>query len=119
MNFGEAIQSGFSNYANFSGRARRSEFWYFTLFNSCVSVVLQFLGNYSNIFSILGLLFSLAILIPSLAMSWRRLHDTGKSGAFFFLNFIPLIGSIILIVFYCQDSQPGQNQFGPSPKGNY
>ena len=59
----------------------------------------------------------MALLIPSLAIIWRRLHDIGKSGAFFFCGFIPIVGIILLIVWWCQDSQSGENQYGPNPKG--
>ena len=122
LNMMEAVQNCFSKYAAFSGRARRSEYWYFVLFNVIVSFVLGVIGNI--IFgapenggqNILQSIYSLAVLLPSLAVFWRRMHDTGRSGAWFFLNLVPLVGSIILIVFACKDSEPGENQYGPSPK---
>ena len=117
MSFGEAIQSVFSKYATFSGRARRSEYWFFTLFAAIVSAVLSILGMFLGVFgAILSGIWSLAILVPTLAVTWRRLHDIGKSGAFFFISLIPLVGSIILLVNVCKDSQPGDNQYGPNPK---
>ena len=122
MTFQEAINSVFSNYANFNGRARRSEYWYFTLFNLIVSMVLSVLMRLTagsvifNLFRIIEVVFSLAILIPGLAVAWRRLHDTGRSGAWYLLILIPIVGAIILIVWFCQDSQPGVNEYGPSPK---
>ena len=85
MGFKEAIIKVFNNYANFSGRARRSEYWYFFLFTGLVTGVLGALGgnpeNGRNIFTVLSSLFSLAVFIPNLAVIWRRLHDIGKSGA--------------------------------------
>ena len=117
MSFVDAIKSDFTQYVGFSGRARRSEYWYFVLFNFIVSFVLSFLGNYVGFFSILGTIWSLAVLLPSLAVCVRRLHDIGKAWTWILLALIPLVGEIILIVFFCQDSQPGENQFGPNPKG--
>ena len=119
MGFGEAIQSVFSKYATFSGRARRSEYWYFFLFNVIVTVVLSTLYSVTNstIFTFLLGLFDLALLVPSLAVFWRRMHDIGRSGAYYFLGLIPLVGWILLLVWECQDSQPGANQYGPNPKG--
>ena len=118
MGFGEAIQSVFSKYATFDGRARRSEYWYFTLFQVLVSVVLIALSATGLlIFSAIQLAFILATLIPNLAVFWRRMHDIGRSGAYYFFNLIPFVGLIILLVWECQDSQPGANQYGPNPKG--
>ena len=117
MSFTDAIKSVFSQYAGFSGRARRSEYWYFTLFNFIISTVFSLLGQKIGFFSIIGGLFSLAVLIPGLAVAVRRLHDIGKSGWFLLFILIPLVGAIILIIWDCQDSQPGDNAYGPNPKG--
>ncbi|MGN0428418.1 MAG: DUF805 domain-containing protein [Agathobacter sp.] len=117
MSFVDAIKSVFTQYVGFNGRARRSEYWYFVLFNFIVSFVLSLLGNFVGFFSILGTIWSLAVLLPSLAVCIRRLHDIGKAWTWFLLVLIPLVGQIILIVFFCQDSQPGENQYGPNPKG--
>lgn len=117
MSFGEAIQSVFSKYATFSGRARRSEYWYFVLLTLIVSFVTGLLSEFLGRFgAMLTGLWELAILIPSLAVVWRRLHDIGKSGAWYFIFLVPLVGWIILLVFLCRDSQPGDNQYGPNPK---
>ena len=116
MTFTQAIQSVFSQYATFSGRARRSEYWFFVLFNYVISAALGFLGRYMFLFSILSGLYSLAVLIPSLAVTWRRLHDIGKGGGWYFFILIPLVGWIFLLVWLCRDSQPGQNAYGPNPK---
>ena len=117
MTFSEAIQHVFNNYANFDGRARRSEYWYFTLFNIIINSILGALAQRFSAFGILASLYSLAVLIPGIAVCTRRLHDTNRSGWFQLLVLIPLVGSIILIIWLAQDSQTGTNQYGPSPKG--
>jgi len=109
-------------YAVFGGRARRREYWFFTLFNVIVSLLLiaidALLGTFSTEagIGILSGIYSLAIIIPSLAVSFRRLHDIGRSGWWILIPLIPLIGAIVLLVFAVQDSQPGDNQYGPNPK---
>lgn len=118
MGFGEAIQNVFSNYANFSGRARRSEYWYFVLLTFIVSIVLAVLTPFLGmIATALSGLWGLAIIIPGLSVVWRRLHDIGKSGAWYFIVLVPAIGAIILLIWMFKDSQPGDNQYGPNPKG--
>ncbi len=109
------------NYANFEGRARRSEYWYFVLFNFIISVsawiisiILIFFGGFLLWFFIP--IFSLALIIPNLAVQVRRLHDTGKSGWYLLMVFIPLVGPIILLVFYCTEGDRGPNEYGPDPK---
>ncbi|MBQ9607502.1 MAG: DUF805 domain-containing protein [Lachnospiraceae bacterium] len=114
MSFADAVKSCFSQYTGFSGRARRSEYWYWYLFTGLVSIVLSALAQFTTQYITL---LSLAILLPTIAVEIRRLHDIGKSGWFILLNLIPCIGQIILIVFCVQDSQPGENQYGPNPKG--
>jgi uncharacterized membrane protein YhaH (DUF805 family) len=104
------------NYAGFQGRARRTEYWMFVLFNIIISLVLSILQSIVHIKPLLTGLYSLAILVPSLAVGARRLHDTGKSGWWQLISLIPLIGSIILLVFMCFDSQENENQYGPDPK---
>ena len=110
------------HYADFTGRARRSEYWYFVLFNFIVSILIGLsLGVIAGLLNVpalvyLAYLWSLAVFIPSLAVSVRRLHDIGRSGWWLFLSLIPLVGAIILIIWYCTDSQPGANQYGPNPK---
>jgi uncharacterized membrane protein YhaH (DUF805 family) len=96
------------NYANFNGRARRSEYWYFVLFNFIISLVLGLIGAAVN-FEFLGNIYSLAVLIPSLAVAVRRMHDVGKSGWFIL---IPIYNLILA----CTDSQSGDNEYGPNPK---
>lgn len=118
MSFADAIKSCFSQYVGFAGRARRSEFWYFYLFTIIVSIVasvLQRAVSNSGSGVITGIV-GLALILPSLAVGVRRLHDTGRSGWWILIGLIPVIGTIVLIVFYVQDSH-SDNQYGPSPKG--
>ena len=115
-------------YAVFSGRARRKEYWYFFLVNFIIAIVLSALsrigaGNNSNgmspistAFSCISGLYSLAVLLPGIGVGIRRLHDIGKSGWWLLIALIPLIGDIWLLVLMAQDSQPGDNQYGPNPK---
>src|SRR3974390_1331011 len=119
MNFQQAVQSGFSNYAKFRGRAARSEFWWFQLFivlGGIVAAVLDLLAN-SNVLGgePLATLFYLATIIPGLAVSVRRLHDTDSSGWWLLLGLIPLIGMIVLIVWWCLEGSKGYNRFGADP----
>jgi uncharacterized membrane protein YhaH (DUF805 family) len=109
-------------YAVFSGRARRKEYWMFFLFNLIIYVVLALIDGLMGTFSpqaglgVLSGLYSLAVLIPSLAVTVRRLHDTGRSGWWILIALVPFIGGIVLLVFMVLDSQPGENQYGPNPK---
>ena len=108
-------------YATFTGRARRKEYWYFVLFSLIISVVLAVLDvmlgtHYGRTGGLLGNIYGLAVLLPSLAVSARRLHDTDRSGWWLLIVLIPLIGAIVLLVFMCQDSKPGTNPYGPNPK---
>ncbi|MBM6619150.1 DUF805 domain-containing protein [Bacillus suaedaesalsae] len=104
------------NYVGFQGRARRKEYWMFTLFNVIVSIVLAIVEAITGLESMLTGLYSLAVLLPSLAVSVRRLHDTGRSGWWLLISLIPIIGAIVLLVFTVSDSQEGENQYGPNPK---
>ena len=96
MSFGQAIVRVFSNYANFQGRARRSEYWYFVLFYGIVMLCLSLLALIPGAV-LLTVIFWLGTVVPNLAVSWRRLHDTGRSGAWVFLSLVPLVGVLILI----------------------
>jgi len=109
------------NYAGFEGRARRMEFWMFTLINAVIIVVLEIIAavlgdNGGIIFYILVGLYGLAVLIPTIAVQVRRLHDTNRSGWWYFIGFVPLVGGIILLVFSFTAGTPGPNQYGPDPK---
>ena len=104
-------------YAEFAGRARRQEFWMFVLFNLLVSIAVGIVDGILGTSGALGGLYSLAVLIPSLAVAVRRLHDTDRCGWWLLLPLIPLVGGIILLVFFCIESKPGSNRFGANPKG--
>ena len=108
-------------YAVFSGRARRKVYWMFALFNLIICIVLGVIEAIAGIApegdqSVLAGIYSLAVLIPAIAVSVRRLHDTNHSGPWLLIALVPLIGPIILLVFMVQDSQQGDNQYGPNPK---
>ncbi|MCZ6830741.1 MAG: DUF805 domain-containing protein [Gammaproteobacteria bacterium] len=105
------------DYAVFSGRAQRAEYWMFLLFNSIIGLVLGFIEGVIAGTGIISGLYALAILIPSLAVLVRRLHDTGRSGWWFLIVFLPIIGYIVLLVFLVLDSQPEENRYGPNPRG--
>ncbi len=104
-----------SQYADITGRASRSEYWYFTLFNFLIYLVLISLMFVSEYLIAIYYLYALAILVPSVCVSVRRLHDVGKSGWFLFIALIPLIGGIMLLVWMLSESQPGTNEWGPNP----
>ncbi len=122
MNMIEAVKAVFSKYATFEGRARRSEYWWFVLFNFIVSVVLNLafgMGNGHGMGAMGGnfiaTLWSLATLLPSLAVGARRLHDTDRSGWWLLIGLVPIIGLIMLIVFFAKKGQPMPNRFGLPP----
>ncbi|MBY4593996.1 DUF805 domain-containing protein [Ottowia caeni] len=110
-------------YATFSGRAQRAEYWYFVLFYILILFGLTLIDSITGSYSaesgmgLLGGIFTLLLLIPSIAVGARRLHDTGRSGWWLLIALIPLVGAIVLLVFTVQDSTPGENQYGPNPKG--
>ncbi len=103
-------------YAVFDGRARRQEYWMFFLVNIIISIVLNLIGRAIGLDSVLSGIYSLALLVPSLAVAVRRLHDTDRSGWWLLIGLIPLVGFIVLIVFLAQDTKPGDNQYGSNPK---
>lgn len=110
------------NYANFTGRARRSEYWFFVLFSAIISFILQLI-DYAlfGIESIgwISLLYGLAVFIPGLAVSVRRLHDVGKSGWYYLLILLPIIGWIWLLILFFTEGDSGPNEYGPDPKNPY
>jgi len=114
-----------NHYVDFGGRARRSQYWYFSLFS--MLIILPFYGlaifglfNENSILTYLGgavyIIAAFGLFLPSLGLTFRRLHDTGKSAWWLLIAFVPLIGSIVLLVFFCTDSQMGSNIYGPNPK---
>ncbi len=115
----------FRKYAVFSGRARRSEYWYFTLFSMIALAIFRTLDQSSGRYNdethsgTLESIYSLVVLIPTLAVGVRRLHDTGRSGWWLLINLVPVVGWIVNLIFDIQDSQPGSNQYGANPKGPF
>jgi uncharacterized membrane protein YhaH (DUF805 family) len=118
-------------YADFTGRARRKEYWMFLLIHIIIIVVLATLAGIGSaaggrngpnplggLFGAIYGLYVLALLIPSLAVLVRRLHDTGRSGWWWLISFVPFVGGIILLIFTVEDGQRGDNQYGPNPKGD-
>ena len=125
--FMDCIKLYFKNYANFSGRSRRAEYWFVVLFQGIVAIVLSILSSIlisitdgnsavSIIFSVIMTGWSLACLVPSLALVVRRLHDLGKSGVYILFGLIPFAGGIILLVWEATDGSPEPNEYGYSPK---
>lgn len=103
------------NYAEFTGRARRSEYWYFMLTSFLISLVLS-LSVFFWDANFIANIYSLAVFIPSIAVGVRRLHDTGRSGWNLLWIFLPLLGLIMIIIWFATDSVPGSNEYGPNPK---
>ena len=114
----------FKQYAVFSGRARRKEYWMFVLFAFIIQILAAVLDNLLDItfpgpymfYGPIYIIAGLVMILPNLAVTIRRLHDTGKSGWFIFISLIPFIGSIWLLVLMFTNSQPGENSYGPNPK---
>lgn len=108
-------------YAVFDGRSRRKEFWMFVLINFVINILLSFIDGAIGTatatgFGILQTIYSLGVLLPSIGVGIRRLHDSGKSGWLMLLALIPLLGAVILIVLWVLDSTPGENKYGANPK---
>lgn len=122
MTFTAAVRSVLTQYVGFSGRARRSEYWWYFLFTLLVSIVTAILDtalgtNFEDSSNgVIGLIVSLALLLPGLAVAVRRLHDTDRSGWWLLIGLIPIIGAIVLLVFFVQNGTAGPNSFGPDPK---
>ena len=127
MDFQRALRSFWKRYRDFRGRSRRSEYWFIQLFlvvtNIAVAIidlalmgwdVDRFIANGGG--GIVGLVWILVTIVPALAVLVRRLHDTGKSGWWALVGFLPLVGAVVLLVFTVTDSSPGENKFGLSPK---
>jgi len=112
MGFWQAVASGFSNYVNFSGRACRSEYWFWALFVVLVDIAAGIIDAALWTYAITSLV-DLALFLPGLALAVRRLHDLDRSGWWFLLVFIPIVGFIILIVWACTKGTEGPNRFGP------
>ena len=116
MSFKDAVSKGIANIVNFDGRARRSEYWYMYLLAFIVGLVLELILPSKG--SLTKTILTYVPTILTLAVGVRRLHDTGKSGWWMLISLIPLVGPLILIFFFIQDSQSGPNKYGPNPKGD-
>jgi uncharacterized membrane protein YhaH (DUF805 family) len=127
MSFIAAIRSVLTQYVGFTGRARRSEYWWFALFTILVGLAAAILDNVlgttlgpdnSTAWSsgVISIIVNLALLLPSLAVAVRRLHDTDRSGWWLLIGLVPIVGAIVLLVFLVLDSTPGTNRFGANPK---
>lgn len=103
-------------YAVFDGRARRTEYWMFLLFNVIIAIGLSVVESIVGGPGILGMLYGLAVLLPGIGVSIRRLHDTSRSGWWCLIGLVPIVGGIALLVFMAQDGHPGPNMYGPNPK---
>ncbi len=114
VSFSQAISMAFNKYCDFNGRASRSEFWWWQLFTAILGWVFAIIG-YSINATWLSSIVSLALFLPSLGLAVRRLHDIDKSGWWYLLCLIPVVGWIVLIVWWCKESQPFDNQYGPVP----
>ena len=115
MGFQEAVRTVLSKYATFTGRAARPEFWWFALFSLLAHLVASFLDGLLFGQQLIDGLLALALLLPSLAVGARRLHDIGRSGWWLLISLIPVVGWLVLIYFYVQPGEPSDNQFGPRP----
>jgi uncharacterized membrane protein YhaH (DUF805 family) len=112
MSFSEAVKSGFDHYATFDGRASRPAFWWWVLFGILVAIAANIVDAIIGV-QIFSIVVSLGLLLPNISVSIRRLHDTDRSGWWILIGLIPLIGLIVLLVFYVQKSDPGDNSYGP------
>jgi len=115
MPFPDAVRSVLNQYVTFTGRARRSEYWWFGLFNLGLSLVAAAFDAFIGV-PLSQWIVGLGLLLPGLAVAVRRLHDIGRSGWWLLIGAVPLVGAIVLIVFLCTDSERGPNRWGPSPK---
>ena len=114
MSFTEAVKSGFDNYVNFSGRASRPAYWWWFLFAILASIVANIIDAAIGV-TIVSIIVALGLFLPGLAVAFRRLHDTDRSGWWILIGLIPLIGFIVLLIFFVQKSDPADNQYGPPP----
>ena len=115
MDFKTSVSTVLSKYIEFSGRASRSEFWWFTLFSVIGNIITGIFDDVLGTIAAINLLFSLAILLPSIAVAVRRLHDTDRSGWWMLLVLIPVVGWIVLLYFNIQKGTDGENRFGSDP----
>jgi uncharacterized membrane protein YhaH (DUF805 family) len=115
MTFSEAVKSGFDHYVKFDGRASRPAYWWWFLFTILVAVAASIIDAAIGSFGVISGIAGLALLLPGLSVAIRRLHDTDHSGWWVLIGLIPIIGFIVLLVFYLRQSDPGENRYGPPP----
>lgn len=119
VSFSQAVRMAFDSYCRFQGRSSRSEYWWWVLFvailSFCIGIIEGILGFSMTAVQTTSGILSLVLLLPGLGLSVRRLHDIGKSGWWVLLGFIPVVGAIILIIWFAQNSQMQDNQYGPVP----
>ena len=115
MTFSEAIKSGFDHYTKFDGRAGRPPFWWWFLFGVLVAIGANILDAILGTWGVINGLAALALLLPNISVSIRRLHDTDHSGWWILIGLIPIIGFIVLLVFYLREGDAGENKYGPPP----
>ena len=115
MTFGEAVKSGFDHYVKFEGRASRPAYWWWVLFAILAEFAAGIIDAAIGGNGIVGGLAALALLLPGLSVSIRRLHDTDRTGWWILIGLIPIVGFIVLLVFYLSQSDPGENRYGPPP----
>jgi uncharacterized membrane protein YhaH (DUF805 family) len=115
VTFAEAVRSGFDHYVKFDGRASRPAFWWWFLFGVLVGIGASIIDAIIGSFGVVGGLAALALLLPNLSVAIRRLHDTDHTGWWVLIGLIPIIGFIVLLIFYLRQSDPGENQYGPPP----
>jgi len=116
MGFGQAISTVFSKYADFQGRAMRSEYWWFALFNCALDIVAIVIDQTAIGYPVLQALLALGLIVPGIAVGVRRLHDTDRSGWWLLIAFVPLIGAILLLVWFCSRGTTASNRFGAEPQ---
>jgi uncharacterized membrane protein YhaH (DUF805 family) len=115
VTFSEAVKSGFDHYATFSGRASRPAYWWWVLFVIVVSIVASMIDAAIGTWGVFTGLAGLALLLPNISVSIRRLHDTNRTGWWILIGLIPLIGFIVLLIFYLEQGDEGENEYGPPP----
>ena len=114
MSFVESVKTCFSKIVTFDGRARRSEYWWFEV---CILIIDMLVTGLLNDQGVIAGVVGIIVFLAALSVTVRRLHDVGKSGWFYLINLIPFVGQIILLIFLIKDSEPGENKYGPNPKG--
>lgn len=114
MSFSEAVKDGFDHYVKFDGRASRPSFWWWVLFVIIVSIVANLLDSAMDM-SIISIIVSIGLFLPGLSKAIRRLHDTGRTGWWVLIGLIPLVGFIVLLIFYLEQGDAGENEYGPAP----